>query len=279
MEGKQIYVAIDGTDDARGTLEQPFVSLHRAIAEIRQIHQSQPKTGVTIIIGNGIYPIRQPLTLAAEVSGTAEHPIRFVAQSPGEVRLIGGEIVTNFEPVTDPQVLDRLDPTVHGKVVQADLVALGITDFGSVNEGGSNSFSTSNRRRSHIGLTKGLLRSPIWLAVTRSMSVVPKVTGSESFTTTEIAPNGGNRKKRLGYMATGSGIGQTSGTPLNRSTSTTASSLSGHLITAMAIVKGSGFMPSTCCQRSIDPVSGTWIVKAVYYIFTRLWRTVRRLFR
>ena len=43
MEGKQIYVAIDGNDEAIGTLEQPFASLHRAITEIRQLHQSQPK--------------------------------------------------------------------------------------------------------------------------------------------------------------------------------------------------------------------------------------------
>ena len=79
MEGKQIYVAIDGNDEAIGTLEQPFASLHRAITEIRQLHQSQPKTGVTVIIGNGIYPTHEPLTLAAEESGTTEPPIRFVA--------------------------------------------------------------------------------------------------------------------------------------------------------------------------------------------------------
>ena len=129
MEGKQIYVAIDGNDEAIGTLAQPFASLHSAITEIRQPHQSQLKTGVTVIISNGIYPVREPLTLSAEESGTTEPPIRFVAQLPGEVRLIGGS-VTNFEPVTDPPILDRLDPAVHGKVVQANPATLSITDFG-----------------------------------------------------------------------------------------------------------------------------------------------------
>ena len=119
MEGRQIYVAIDGNDEAIGTLAQPFASLHSAITEIRQPHQSQLKTGVTVIISNGIYPVREPLTLSAEESGTTEHPIRFVAQLPGEVRLIGGS-VTNFEPVTDPPILDRL----------ANLATLSITDFG-----------------------------------------------------------------------------------------------------------------------------------------------------
>ena len=129
MEGRQIYVAIDGNDEAIGTLAQPFASLHSAITEIRQPHQSQLKTGVTVIISNGIYPVREPLTLSAEESGTTEHPIRFVAQLPGEVRLIGGS-VTNFEPVTDPPILDRLDPAVLGKGVQANLAPLSITDFG-----------------------------------------------------------------------------------------------------------------------------------------------------
>jgi hypothetical protein len=115
------------------------------------------------------------------------------------VRLIGGEIVTNFEPVTGPQVLDRLDPAVHGKVVQANLATLGITDFGSVNEGGLELFFNEQPMPISRWPNKGFARSPIWLTVTRSMSAAPRATGSESFTAMEIAPNGGNRQKRHGY--------------------------------------------------------------------------------
>ena len=134
------------------------------------------------------------------------------------MRLIGGEIVTNFEPVTGPQVLDRLDPAVHGKVVQANLATLGITDFGSVNEGGLELFFNEQPMPISRWPNKGFARSPIWLAVTRSVPAAPRATGSESFTAMEIAPNGGNRQKRHRYMATGSGTGRTSGTPLSLST-------------------------------------------------------------
>ena len=280
MEGKQIYVAIDGTDDARGTLEQPFASLHRAITEIRQIHQSQPKTGVTIIIGNGIYPIRQPLTLAAEVSGTAERPIRFVAQSPGEVRLIGGEIVTNFEPVTDPQVLDRLDPTVHGKVVQADLAALGITDFGSVNEGGLELFFNQQPMPISRWPNEGFVKiadlvggDPVDVRGTKGDRI-------GKFYYHGDRPRRWQQEKEAwlhGYWFWDWSDQRHAVESID--INNRIISVRGHPITATAIVKGSGFTPSTCCQRSIDPVSGTWIVKAVYYIFTRLWRKVRRLFR
>ena len=38
----------------------------------------------------------------------------------------------NFQPVTDPAVLKRLDASAHGKVLQADLKAAGVKDLGQV---------------------------------------------------------------------------------------------------------------------------------------------------
>ena len=56
---------------------------------------------------------------------------------PGEeVRITGGKAVTGWKPVSDEKVLERLVPEARGKVVQADLKALGITDYGKVNGGG-----------------------------------------------------------------------------------------------------------------------------------------------
>ena len=43
--------------------------------------------------------------------------------------------VKNFQQVTDPAVLRRIDQSARGKVVQADLKALGVTDFGDVATG------------------------------------------------------------------------------------------------------------------------------------------------
>jgi hypothetical protein len=76
------------------------------------------------------------LELTAEDSGTPDAPIVYRARTGETVRLLGGKRVTNWQKVTDPSVLSRLDESVREKVRQADLKALGITDFGSPAGGG-----------------------------------------------------------------------------------------------------------------------------------------------
>ena len=59
--------------------------------------------------------------------------------APGEeVRLVGGKQIPSgaFKPVNDPDVLRRLDQSARGKVVQADLQAVGITDYGRLTRRG-----------------------------------------------------------------------------------------------------------------------------------------------
>jgi len=63
-------------------------------------------------------------------------PITYRARTGETVRLLGGKRITNWRKVTDPFVLSRLDESVREKVWQADLKALGITDFGSPAGGG-----------------------------------------------------------------------------------------------------------------------------------------------
>jgi hypothetical protein len=52
----------------------------------------------------------------------------------GEIRLIGGRQIppAAFKPVSDAAVLARLDPAARGKVLQADLKAIGVTNLGEV---------------------------------------------------------------------------------------------------------------------------------------------------
>ena len=95
-----------------------------------------PAGGVSVVVRGGVYRIQKPLELTAEDSGTADAPIAYVAAPGEEVRLVGGQAVTGFEPVTDPAVLARLDESARGQVVQADLAALGVPDFGSPAGGG-----------------------------------------------------------------------------------------------------------------------------------------------
>ena len=136
------YVATQGNDAWSGKLPKankkksdgPFATLERARDEIRKLKKEGglPKVGVTVELRGGVFERQQTFELTADDSGTAEAPVVYRAAKGEEVRLGGGKVVTGWKPVTDPAVLDRLDESARGKVMQADLKAIGLTDFGNV---------------------------------------------------------------------------------------------------------------------------------------------------
>jgi hypothetical protein len=140
------YVAADGNDAWSGTLPEsnatrddgPFATLARARDMVRQIKQERGSVpgGVTVVVRGGTYVLDEPLEFTAEDSATGDSPISYHA-APGEsVRLLAGKLVADWQPVTEADVLDQLDEGARGQVWQADLRALGITDFGSPSGGG-----------------------------------------------------------------------------------------------------------------------------------------------
>jgi len=134
--GTVLYVAPDGSDANPGTKAMPFATLERARDEIRALKKAGglPEGGVAVELAAGIYERSKPFELAAGDSGTEAAPIAYRAARGAEVRLVGGKVVTGWTPVTDQAILDRLEPQARGKVLQADLKALGITDLGGVND-------------------------------------------------------------------------------------------------------------------------------------------------
>jgi hypothetical protein len=142
----RFYVATDGNDAWSGKLPQaaesktdgPFATLERARDEIRKLTAAQglPPGGVVVIVRAGTYALNAPFELGAEDSGTAESRIFYTAFPGEEVRISGGKRVTEFSPVTDPETLELLDASARGKVLWADLKALGIADFGPPLGGG-----------------------------------------------------------------------------------------------------------------------------------------------
>ncbi|MFN4180739.1 MAG: hypothetical protein ACK4I8_10530, partial [Armatimonadota bacterium] len=142
----KLYVAPNGNDNWSGRLstpnakrtDGPFATLHRArdfICELKQKGKF-PKNGVIVEVRAGIYELSTPIELTAEDSGLPNAPIIYRARKGETVRLLAGKRITNWQKVTDQSVLNRLDENVRDKVWQADLKALGITDFGSPVGGG-----------------------------------------------------------------------------------------------------------------------------------------------
>jgi hypothetical protein len=138
------YVGPDGDDAFSGTKPEadgedgPFATLTRARDAIRELRAAGPlpEGGVTVWLHGGDYIASETFTLTAEDGGTREAPVRYSAM-PGEtVRFIGGRVVSGFAPVTDTAVLGRLPEHVRGDVLQLDLRAAGVSDFGELRRHG-----------------------------------------------------------------------------------------------------------------------------------------------
>ena len=129
-----LYVSANGSDSAPGTRERPVATLEKARDQARELRKGGAP--VTVWVRRGDYTIRRTLELTAADSGSESAPIAY-RSAPGErVRLLGGTVLRNFVPVRDRSVLDRLDPDARSHVVECNLRALGITDYGRLTSRG-----------------------------------------------------------------------------------------------------------------------------------------------
>ncbi len=128
------HVAPSGDDAADGSAEKPFRTLEKARDAVRAFRQSHggtlPKGGAKIAIGGGSYSVERSLMLTAEDSGTAEAPVVYEAKSGQTPIFRGGMRITAWKPISEASVRDKLDPSVRDRVLEADLKAVGVTNWG-----------------------------------------------------------------------------------------------------------------------------------------------------
>ncbi|MBM3211420.1 right-handed parallel beta-helix repeat-containing protein, partial [Candidatus Poribacteria bacterium] len=142
----KLFVATNGNDNWSGHFSEtnkakddgPFATLERARDEIRRIRESgkMPLSGIKVEIKGGVYYLEKPFELEERDSGDENAPIVYCAKANEEVKLLGGRVLTNFEKVKAPEILNRLSPEARNNVLQSDLKALGITSYGEVKGGG-----------------------------------------------------------------------------------------------------------------------------------------------
>lgn len=134
-----IQVHPDGAEGAFKTLEE-------ARDAIRAAKTAGTLTeGAEVHVHGGDYVRQAPFALAVEDSGTATAPIRYLADPKAPARLLGGRLIQGFAPVTDPAILGRLDEAVRPQVLQVNLKALGVEDYGSPASGGLELFFNGHR--------------------------------------------------------------------------------------------------------------------------------------
>jgi len=134
----EFWVSPNGNDTNAGTRAKPFTSLERArdAVRTRSAAQSDLRERITIWLRGGEYVRTNCLELTAADSGTPKAPVVWRAYKDEPVRLLGGRTLTGFTHVTDAAVLARLDEKARGHVLQLNLRALGITDFGEMKSRG-----------------------------------------------------------------------------------------------------------------------------------------------
>lgn len=141
-ESTRFFVSPQGDDRWSGLMAEPgpgktdgpFATLGRARDALRDLRKAGcfPQGGACVEILGGTYQLLSPLAFTAEDSGTPEAPVTYRARAGQKVFLNGGRRIAEWKPVSDPAILARLDPATRGKLYQADLRALGITEYGDL---------------------------------------------------------------------------------------------------------------------------------------------------
>lgn len=142
-----IYVSVEGNDEWTGrsmTLTAPngpVATLQKAcaLARVRRMAMSRA-VPMAVELLPGTYELAEPLALTAEDSGVGGKAIIYRAAEGAEVRLVGGKVLTGFQTVSDAAILEQLPERARGNVMEVDLKANGVMDYGSPGGGGMELF-------------------------------------------------------------------------------------------------------------------------------------------
>ncbi len=136
----EIFVSPTGNDANEGTLAAPVKSFERAQTLLRaQIARGLPTQGITVWLRGGTYTRAASLELNALDSGSADSPVSWRAYQGEVVRITGSQFLnpSSFKTTTsDSPIWSRLDTAARGNVIQIDLRAAGVTDFGTLQSRG-----------------------------------------------------------------------------------------------------------------------------------------------
>jgi len=125
--------ANDGLSPDRSGVSGPFATIAHARDEVRKLRKiSLPKGSVAVNLRGGVYQLPESLTFTQEDSGSEGSSVVYRSYKEEKPRLAGGKVLkaSDFATVTDAETAKRLAPEARGKVLVADLKALGLKHIG-----------------------------------------------------------------------------------------------------------------------------------------------------
>ena len=126
------HVSNTGDDENSGSENKPFRSIPKARDALRErLAADSGITCATVFIHAGIYALDETLDLDASDSNFGKCTVTY-SSCDGQVRIIGGKILTGIEPLSNMHISERLAPEVRGRIMQCDLRANGISDSGRI---------------------------------------------------------------------------------------------------------------------------------------------------
>ncbi len=126
----ELFVAPDGDDRNPGSEAHPFRTIERARDALRILRKEPSRTveSAMVRLRGGRYELDHTLEFGSDDGGNAV----YAAFEQEAVRISGGRVIPAgaFHPVKDSAVLARLPREARRSVMEADLRALGINDYG-----------------------------------------------------------------------------------------------------------------------------------------------------
>jgi len=122
------YVAVDGNDEAEGSLNAPFKTFERAVEAVRERKAENPDGGITVAFKAGTYKAPVGLSFTSADSGSETCPITYCKYGDGDVIFSGGATI-DLEDFTELNDADKemfLDK-YEDKIKKVDLTECGIS--------------------------------------------------------------------------------------------------------------------------------------------------------
>jgi hypothetical protein len=155
----RFHVSEQGNDGRDGrSPDTAFGSLTRARDAVREARRAAEFDGAEVVVAAGAYRMTEGLSLTAADSGTNDHPV--VWRGEGLPAFSGAVTLRGFQPVSDPGVLERIPEAARAHVLECDLTANGVTDFGTFRDRGAGRVNPSHMELYYRGKRQTLARWP-----------------------------------------------------------------------------------------------------------------------